>query len=309
MSVTQFVTSSGPPVTMQLDMAIAMAGLSMERAEEIFLLTHKAKKLGRKIACNFINLSSQEVLFHMGAQATGYKQVASGCPDRVTAYYAIMHSKVEKVENLNEAVDHLCQQAGEAWLDMNSTLFHHTLKYDTKLNNFLTESENAIEALHDCILTVMIKVMEDTGAPVSDGLGITVCLVDMLPTILIHLAFHSTMPMLTSFVPGVYASWPWLRMNIMDVMHTPPLQSDWKTLDVLHEEIINNLGGAPKAANVVQPTACFSVPSLSSVGGQAGEFSTGDGTTKSPHTSHTPCSPSWCSQTQSLSPWHHSQIS
>ena len=46
MSATQFVTSSGPPATMQLDMAIAMAGLSMEQVEEIFLLTDEAKKLG-----------------------------------------------------------------------------------------------------------------------------------------------------------------------------------------------------------------------------------------------------------------------
>ena len=104
-SVTQFITSSGPPATMQLDMAIAMAGLSTEQVEEIFLLTHEPKKLGRKIACDFINLSSQEVLFHMGAQATGYEKVASGCPDCVMAYYTIMHSKGEKVENLNEAVE------------------------------------------------------------------------------------------------------------------------------------------------------------------------------------------------------------
>ena len=78
MSVNQFVTSSGPPVTMQLDAAIAMAGLSKQQAEEIFLLTHEAQKLGRKIACDFINLSNQEALFRMGVQATGYEKVASG---------------------------------------------------------------------------------------------------------------------------------------------------------------------------------------------------------------------------------------
>ena len=96
-------------------------------------------------------------------------------------------------------LNHLCKKAGEAWLDMNSTLFHHALKYETKLNEFLMESKNAIEALHDCIWTVMTKVMKDAGTPVSDGLGITVCLVDMLPTIPIHLAFQSAMPMLTRF--------------------------------------------------------------------------------------------------------------
>ena len=226
------------------------------------------------------------------------------------AYYAIMCSEEEKVENLNEAVDHLHKKAGEAWLKMNSTLFHHALKYETKLNDFLTVSKNATEALHDCIWTVMTRVMEDTGIPMIDGLGIAVHLVELLFTIPIHLAFHSATPMLTSFMLEVYASQPWLRMNMMDVMHTPPPpHSNQMAMDVLHEVIINNLGGASKAAKVVQPTACFSMPSLDSFGGQAGEVSTSDGTAKSPHASHTPHSPGRHSQTQSSSPLHHSQSS
>ena len=32
----------------------------------------------------------------------------------------------------------------------------------------------------------------------------------------------------------------------MDLTHTPPLQSNWRALDVLCEEIINNLGGTSK---------------------------------------------------------------
>ena len=169
-----------------------------------------------------------------------------------------------------------------------------------------SQRANAIEALHDHIWTVVFKVMEDAGAPMSNGLGITVCLVDMLPTILIHLAFHSTMPMLTGFTLEVYAGQPWLRMNIMNLMYMPPLQSKWMVLDVLCEKIINSLSGAPKVAKVVEPTACFSMPSLSSVGGQAGKVGTGDGTTKSLCASHAPCFPGQHSQTWSLSPQHHS---
>ena len=56
---------------------------------------------------NFVNLSSQEALFCMGAQATGYEKVASGHPDHVTACYAIMHSEGGEAENLDEAVGHL----------------------------------------------------------------------------------------------------------------------------------------------------------------------------------------------------------
>ena len=45
----------------------------------------------------------------------------------------------------------------------------------------LTESSQAIEALHDRIWMVVLKVMEDAGKPVADGLGIAMRLVDMLP--------------------------------------------------------------------------------------------------------------------------------
>ena len=142
LSVNKFVSSSGPPMTMQLDAALAMAGLSKEQAEEIFLLTCEAQKLGRKLMCDFVHLSNKEALFHMGIQATGYEKVTSGCPDCVTAYYMMIQSKggVE-AEKLNEAINHLRKEAGKAWLDTNSILFCHALEYQNKLSNFLTESK------------------------------------------------------------------------------------------------------------------------------------------------------------------------
>ena len=66
------------------------------------------------------------------------------------------------------------------WLDTNSILFHHALENQNKLSDFLTESKDAIEALHDYIWMVIVKVMEDAGKPMANGLGITMCLVDML---------------------------------------------------------------------------------------------------------------------------------
>ena len=147
---------------MQIDAALVMSGLSKEQAEEIFLLTHKAQTLGRKLACDFIQLSHKEALFRMGVQATGYEKAASGCPDRVTAYYSIKsEGESMSVEKIDEAIEHLREEAGEAWLDMNSILFHHALEYQNKMSNFLTQSGEAIEALHDRIWTVVLKVIED----------------------------------------------------------------------------------------------------------------------------------------------------
>ena len=66
-------------------------------------------------------------------------------------------------------------------------------------------------------------------------------------------------------------------------------------------EIIN-FSGAPNVAKVVEPTACFSMPSLSSVGGQAGKVSAPVmALPRVCHASHTPSlSRSVHSQTRSL---------
>ena len=108
---------------------------------------------------------------------------------------------------------------------------------------------------------VVTKVMEDVGAPMSNGLGIAFCLVDMLPSIPTYLAFHAMVPMLTSFALEVYANKPWLKTNILDLMHTPPPLSDRMAMDVLQDKIIHNLGGVPRATTVHLPTATVSVPS------------------------------------------------
>ena len=241
-------------------------------------------------------------------QATGYEKVASGHPDCVTTYYTMIQSEGEGVEaeKLDKAIDCLHKEAGEAWLDTKSILFCHTLEYQNKLSNFLTESKDAIEVLHDHIWTVVVKVMEDTGKPMANGLRIAVHLVDMFPTIPIHLAFHLSTPGLTRFMPEVYAARARFRMDVLDFSHMPPPQSDWKALDVLHEEILKNMGGAPKMAKVVELAVCFAMADLSTIGAKACEVGTGDGPTSSPPAS---CSPGQCSQTQSQSPWHYSQRS
>ena len=151
---------------------------------------------------------------------------------------------------------------------------------------------------------VITKVMEDAGVPVSNGLGIAIHLVNMFPSIPTDLAFHAMVHMLTGFVPEVYASKPWLKTNILDLMHTPPPHSDHMAMDVLHDEIIHNFGGVPRVATVHLLTASVAVPSEDDcLGGQKGEVGARDGTAKSPlHFSPTQHSPGRHSQTQSPSP-------
>ena len=67
----------------------------------------------------------------------------------------------------------------------------------------------------------------------DDGLGITMHLVEMLPTIPLHLTFQSAVPGLTGFTPEVYDAWPKSRTDILDFSHMPPPQSNQKAIDVL----------------------------------------------------------------------------
>ena len=270
---------------MQLDVALATTGLLplQQQAEEIFLLTCEAQALGRRLLCDFIHLFHSEALFHIGVQATGYEKATSGCPDHVTAYYFVIKSegKGASDEKLNEAIDCLQKEAGEAWLDTNFILFCHALEYQNKMNDFLTESDEAIEVLHDHMWMVIMKVMEDAGKTAADGLGIAMHLVEMLPTILLHLAFHLSTPGLTGFAPEGYATWPKSRMDLLDFSHVPPPHSSWMVLHVLCEEIVKNVCGTTEKVKAVEPTWMMSMVNVSTVGVKAAEIGASDGPSSS----------------------------
>ena len=58
----------------------------------------------------------------------------------------------------------------------------------------INRSQDAIQALHDCIWEVVRRVMESTGKSAADGLGIALHLVSMLPTIPLQPAFNTITP-------------------------------------------------------------------------------------------------------------------
>ena len=64
--------------------------------------------------------------------------------------------------------------------------------------------------------------MEDMGKSMVDGLGITLHLVDMLPTIPLQLAFNKATAALIGCTPEVYAAQPKTRTDGLDFSHTPP---------------------------------------------------------------------------------------
>ena len=257
----------------------------------------------------------------MGVQTTRYEKGTWGQPDCITVYYLMLKSEGQdtSAEEVEEAINYLRAEAGEAWLEMNSILYHHALDYQEKMTEFLTESGQPIKALHDHIWDVVMKIMEDAGKPVADGLGITLHLVDMLPTILLQLTFNMAMPGLASFAPEVYAALPKSRMDLLDFSYTPPPKSKWNAMSVLHEEVVKNVHGTTDE-KAVPPTWLLSVAPVSSIGVKSVKAGGSDGPTSSPHvpgspaahtsqspTPHTSQSPTPC-MSQSPAP-HASQFS
>ena len=51
------------------------------------------------------------------------------------------------------------------------------------MTQLITRSQEAIRVLHESIWKVVCRVMESAGKSTADGLGIALCLVDMVPSI------------------------------------------------------------------------------------------------------------------------------
>ena len=235
-SAHHLVSSSGQHMNAQLDPVLATSGLTKVQTEEIFLLTCEVQTLCGRLALDFIQLSHQEALFCMGVQATEYEKATRGRPDCAMAYYSLIKSEWEGMseDKLDKAIECLREAGGAAWLDTNSLLFSHTLEYQNKMIELITSSRETIQALHERIWKVVSQVMEDAGKSMVDSLGIVLCLVDMLPTIPLQLAFNKATAGLLGCTPEVYAAWLKMRTDGLDFSHAPPPGSDRDAMAVLH---------------------------------------------------------------------------
>ena len=200
---------------------------------------------------------------------------------------------------LYEAIEHLREAGGMAWLDTNSLLFSHALEYQNKMIELITSSGEAIQALHEHIWKVVTQVIEDAGKSAANGLEIALCLVDILPTIPLQLAFNTATAGLIGCTPKVYATRPKTRTDGLDFSHAPLPGSNQDVMAVLHKEILKNACGTEEKA--IQPTWLLTVASVGSVGVKAVE-NEGSDDPNSPCTSLSPAGCASCSPTPRMSP-------
>ena len=124
----QLAMSSGQVTSVQVGPVLTTSGLTEAQFEEISLLSCEVQTLHGKLALDFIQLSHQEALFHMGAQSMGHEKAIQGCPDSSTGQR-----------------DEATQHSGEVtWLETNSLLFHHTLEHQDNMIQLIKRSQEAI---------------------------------------------------------------------------------------------------------------------------------------------------------------------
>ena len=171
-----------------------------------------------------------------------------------------MYSEGGNDDQCVECIEDICIKAGQTWLETNSTLLQHVFDFNTKLADFLMEAKALLQAQQDHIWTDVHQASQDAGVPMSYSLVVALHLLKLLPTLPANLTFHSAVPLLTSFEPEVYASWPWLGLNSFDLMHTPPPHSKCMAMDKLRDEIICQAAGRMMATSGQLPMSTISVP-------------------------------------------------
>ena len=116
------ILSVSGPISLPSESVSALR-LTADHTKEIFNLACEWRQLKERVVREFVKLSSQEVLFCTQAQSTGYKMLASGHPDRFTAYYVILRSDEESTEAKDKAMEELLNRVSEAWLRTNASSF------------------------------------------------------------------------------------------------------------------------------------------------------------------------------------------
>ena len=289
-SSLQPVHSSGQVANVQVSSGLVMSGLTAAQSEEIFLLSREVQTLRRKLALDFIGLSHQEAQFCMGAQATSHEKGMREWPDGST-------------DKCGEAT----QRSGEiSQSQTNSVLFRHTLEYQNNMIQLITRSQEAIRGLHDCIWDVIHRVMESAGKSAADGLEIALCLVDMLPSIPLHLTFNTAIADLPGFTPEAltYASPPSTHQGAMTAPGKETLASAHGTEDQAMQAtwcmMAPDTESAKPTTNRSQGYNDPNIPGTSvSLAAHASTF-----TCWHPPGYQMPCSPSY-SHSRSPSPHHH----
>ena len=186
------VPTDAPPSSagQLVGLSVLTSGLTAVHADEILQLSRDIQILRGKLALDFTKMSHAEANFRMGTQAASHEATVQE------------------------------RHASETWLHINTSLFRHAIDHQQFLVRLIERSQVDIQALHDRIWKVTSWVMGSAGRSATDGIGIALHLMGLLPTIPIQLAFNTITPELPGYTPRAltYASQDSVDRGAMSVL-------------------------------------------------------------------------------------------
>ena len=177
----------------------------MDHTKEIFNLACEGHQLKERVTQKFAKLSNQKVPFHTQAQSTSYKMLASRHLDCFTACYAILQSDQESSEAKDKAIEELLNRQVRCGYKQMRHYSSTCWIMRQSWTHSLDRTGGWIRAQEERIWMMMVQITEDLGAPLCAGLAIVFCLLDTLPSFPENLAYQSTSPIITGFIPEAYA--------------------------------------------------------------------------------------------------------
>ena len=89
--------------------------------------------------------------------------------------------------------------------DTNDLVFNHQLCYDGQLMAFISNAERALQEKWDEVWECVHRLTDVAGVSHDACLGLTLQVLDKLPTIPIDLFYHTLIPKMLAYSPETYA--------------------------------------------------------------------------------------------------------
>ena len=149
-------------------------------------------------------------MHHAMAQATAHETINRGHMDRDVAYNVLMSANAPD-KKCDKTLHKLHREADQDWKDTNNVVYKHQLKYDLQLAGFIMSAKGMLQAKQDKVWEHIQNLVNMGGMPKDTCLCLTLQVLELLPTILLDISFHTSFPMILAHGPESYSSQAWLK--------------------------------------------------------------------------------------------------
>ena len=125
------------------------------------------------------------------------------------AAYSILLDDKTRDKKHEETLQQLHTKVDKAWKDTNNLVFNHQLHYDGQLMAFISNTERSLQEKWDEVWECVRRLADMAGVSHDACLGLTLQVLDKLPTIPIDLSYHMPIPTMLAYGPESYTYQTW----------------------------------------------------------------------------------------------------